>query len=320
MLSYFARLTNPEFAAGAAPSPVTADVDDEDLPIAALRGQVSSPPTAFVKDNPLKALAKKVWLLSQSSQSQSTLDQAASDIDQLVQLTNQYALVPQGIDSKSAKPENLVANTRARLAAKPGLLGGAKRARGKQSVLSIGIDGSDFDAGSSVSDAHSCVDFEHSGDEAGSIGLKRARFGAQSALEGEIEDVNRFLIDTRVEISLDGTREAQAEGRKGTAVLCTYNGGGVCPSSLRLLVPPSYPTASPSVWHDYSAPGFSLPFATAARENFSAAVRRLGGGAVSVGAMARCWDQSVREAVADVALSQGGGCFSNTVGVWMHCA
>jgi hypothetical protein len=288
----------------------------EDLPIA-LRSQVSS---EAPRDNPLRALAKKVWLLSQSSHSQSTLEQAASEIDHLMQLTNQYALVPLGTDSKSAKPENLVANTRARLAGKGG--GEAKRGRlgGKKAVVSVGLEGSEFDAGSSISDANSCVDFQHSGDEAGSEkGAKRARFGAQSALEGEIDDVNRFLIDTRVEITWEGTKDAEMEGKKGTAVLCTYNGGNVSLSPLRLLVPPSYPAVSPSVWHDYSAPNFSLPVAITARENFSATVRRQMA-PLSIGAMARCWDQSVREAVADLALSQGGGCFSNTVGVWMHCA
>lgn len=162
--------------------------------------------------------------------------------------------------------------------------------------------------------------------------IKRPRIEISQSLEEEINYINEQLIDTRVEVDVDGIDATAADGKEGVVVTCTYNAVSLNPSipfqsslfhmvpfsPLRLFIPAYYPECSPIVLVDESAPNFNHPFSRLAREEFYRAVRSFLP-LVKLADMVRAWDASARSAVIEAATLQGGGCFSSTFGLWEGC-
>eukprot|EP00850_Spirogloea_muscicola_P012694 SM000083S22741 [mRNA] locus=s83:211136:212706:+ [translate_table: standard] len=136
-------------------------------------------------------------------------------------------------------------------------------------------------------------------------------------LEREIRSANDMLVDTIVEIDEASTSEAALFGKDGCVLSLAYIGFKVLLSPLLVLVPQDYPASSPDIWDDPLVQYQSHHLAVAARGHFKRHVMAAPP-PLSIQAIATAWDDSVRCALLE-AVVPNGGCLATALGSWQSC-
>ncbi|KAJ7570704.1 hypothetical protein O6H91_01G132400 [Diphasiastrum complanatum] len=279
---------------------------------------------------PLDRILKMIDTMSTKA-----LSSSVREINSVISLSDKLAASAPGNGCRAAVGEDLAAVTKCRLQARSLMSqdGSYPSKRLKRSLDSIALSVISSD-GSVVNSLYAADDLS-STDVESTVTSKVRRFGVEvsPSLEEEIREINDHLIDTVVDISEDATEDAAADGREGVVVTLSYHGVSINPSiafrsqafhmavlsPVRLLIPPGYPDCLPVVLRLHLAPEYNHPVSSAARDKFARAIRCLPQ-PLMLGAMARAWDECARNAIAEAAASQGGGCFSSSIGVWESCS
>ncbi|KAJ4706729.1 Mediator of RNA polymerase II transcription subunit 15a [Melia azedarach] len=165
--------------------------------------------------------------------------------------------------------------------------------------------------------------------------IKRRRIEPSNTLLDEIKYINQRLLETVID--LDSTEDiAVFDHGEGTIVRCTYNAmafseefkklyaSQMSVRPLRLLVPASYPNASPVVLDTINLDSScenneSIDISEKTILRFSLSVRKLSE-PISLTKMAMTWDACARAVLWEYAQSVGGGCFISRYGKWEKCS
>ncbi|CAN4090225.1 unnamed protein product [Withania somnifera] len=283
-------------------------------------------------EQPLERLMKVVKNMSTKA-----LNSSVSDISSVVSMIDRIAGSAPGNGSRAAVGEDLVAMTKCRLQARnyftqDGTTGTKKMKRYTTSNV-VSSSGSLNDSFWQLS----CSEAPELESTATSD-VKRPRLEVNHALVEEIQNINRQLIDTVVEISDEGDPSALAaatEGGEGTTVKCSFTAVALSPSlkalyasaqmspiqPLRLLVPVNYPSCSPILLDKFPVE-ISKEYedlSMKAKSRFSVSLRSLSQ-PMSLKDIARTWDVCARAVISDYAQQSGGGTFSSKYGPWENCS
>lgn len=287
-----------------------------------------------VTEQPLERLLKVV-----KSMSPKALSASVSDIGSVVSMVDRVAGSAPGNGSRAAVGEDLVAMTKCRLQSRNFVTQdgntGARKMRRYTSAMPLNV----VSSAGSVNDS-----FKHlTGSEASDLEstatstIKRPRIEANHVLLDEIREINQRLIDTVVDISdedVDPTAVAAAaacEGSEGTIVKCCFIAVALSPNlksqyasaqmspiqPLRLLVPSNYPNSSPILLDKFPIEVSKEyeDLSVKAKSRFSISLRNLSQ-PMSLGEIARIWDDCARAVISEYAQQSGGGSFSSKYGTW----
>ncbi|KAL7598491.1 hypothetical protein Lser_V15G22605 [Lactuca serriola] len=158
------------------------------------------------------------------------------------------------------------------------------------------------------------------------VAVKRPRIETNHSLLDEIKEINRGLIDTAVDISVEDV--------DGTVVKCSFNAvalGSNLKSQyasaqmspiqpLRLLVPANYPNCSPILLDKFpiEISNEYEDLSVKAKSRFSMSLRSLSQ-PMSLKEIARTWDICARAVISEYAQQTGGGTVSSKYGTWENC-
>ncbi|KAF3673834.1 Mediator of RNA polymerase II transcription subunit 15a [Capsicum annuum] len=283
-------------------------------------------------EQPLERLMKVVKNMSAKA-----LDSSVSDISSVVSMIDRIAGSAPGNGSRAAVGEDLVAMTKCRLQARnyftqDGPTGTKKMKRYTTSNV-VSSSGSLNDRFWQLN----CSEAPELESTATSD-VKRPRLEVNHALVEEIQDINRKLIDTVVEICDEGVdpsaQTAATEGGEGTTVKCSFTAVALSPNlkalyasaqmspiqPLRLLVPINYPNCSPILLDKFPVEVSKEyeDLSMKAKSRFSVSLRSLSE-PMSLKDIARTWDACARAVISDYSQLSGGGTFSSKYGSWEDC-
>lgn len=307
--------------------------------LAEFTSQEGNPPNSSAmlrtsaSERPLERLIKAIQSVSPKA-----LSSAVSDITSVVSMIDRIAGSAPGNGSRAAVGEDLVAMTKCRMQARNFISqdGGAAVKKMKRHTSAMPLN--NVSSPGSVNDNFMRFNsFDSSEMEAtASSSFKRQKTEVNHALQEEIREINRRLIDTVVSICDEDSDSvaAASEGGEGIIVKCSYTAVALSPSlkahfasmhlspiaPLRLLVPANYPNSSPLLL-DKLQPEPSKEFEdlhTKAKSRFSLSLRSLSQ-PMSLGEMAGTWDTCARKVIIEYAQHMGGGSFSSTYGTWENC-
>ncbi|KAK4373504.1 hypothetical protein RND71_008888 [Anisodus tanguticus] len=284
-------------------------------------------------EQPLERLMTAVKNMSTKA-----LNSSVSDISSVVSMIDRIAGSAPGNGSRAAVGEDLVAMTKCRLQARnyftqDGPTGTKKMKRYTTSNV--------VSSNGSVNDSFwqlNCSEASELESTATSNG-KRPRPEVNHALVEEIQNINRQLIDTVLEISDEGVDPsalaAATEGGEGTTVKCSFTTVSLSPSlkaqyasaqmspiqPLRLLVPVNYPNCSPILLDKFPVEVSKEyeDLSMKAKSRFSVSLRSLSQ-PMSLKDIARTWDVCARAIICEYAQQSGGGTFSSMYGSWENCS
>lgn len=284
-------------------------------------------------EQPLERLMKVVKNMSAKA-----LNSSVSDISSVVSMIDRIAGSAPGNGSRAAVGEDLVAMTKCRLQARnyftqDGPTGTKKMKRYTTSNV-VSSSGSLNDSFWQLS----CSEAPELESTATSD-VKRPRLEINHALVEEIQNINRQLIDTVVEINDKGVDPsalaAATEGGEGTTVKCSFTAVALSPSlkalyasaqmspiqPLRLLIPVNYPSCSPILLDKFPVEVSKEyeDLSMKAKSRFSVSLRSLSQ-PMSLIDIARTWDVCARAVISDYAQQSGGGTFSSKYGSWENCS
>ncbi|XP_011087375.1 mediator of RNA polymerase II transcription subunit 15a isoform X2 [Sesamum indicum] len=287
-----------------------------------------------VVEQPLERLIKVV-----KSMSPKALSASVSDISSVVSMVDRIAGSAPGNGSRAAVGEDLVAMTKCRLQARNFVTqdgsSGTKKMRRYTSAMPSNVVSSTGSVNDSLRHLNGN---ESDGESTGASSVKRPRIEANHALEEELREINQRLIDTVVYISEDDVDPtavaAAAEGGEGTIVKCSFSAVALSPNlksqyasaqmspiqPLRLLIPSNYPNCSPILLDKFPVEVSKEyeDLSIKAKSKFSISLRALAQ-PMSLGEIARTWDNCARAVISEYAEQSGGGNFSSKYGTWENC-
>ncbi|AES86535.1 putative coactivator CBP, KIX domain-containing protein [Medicago truncatula] len=318
---------------GISASPLLAEFSGPDGTFCNALGAPSGKSTA---DHPIDRLIRAV-----QSMSTETLTAAVSDISSVVSMSDRISGSAPGNGSRAAVGEDLVSMTNCRLQARSFITQDGGTTNGIRKFKRH-IRGKTLDVGSSAGSMNDNLK-QLSASEASqqestaTSNVKKPKAEVNHALLEELQQINRRLIDTIVDIStedVDSTAAAAAaaEWVHGTIVKCSFIPVSLSPSlksqyvslqspiqPLRLLVPPNYPNCSPIFIDKFpveSRKG-NEDLSEKAKVKFSMSLRNLSQ-PMSLKDIAMTWDASVRGVISEYAQQFGGGTFSAKYGDWQE--
>ncbi|CAN6468874.1 unnamed protein product [Victoria cruziana] len=313
---------------GLSPSPLLAEFTTQDgnLGGAAALGPSSKSST---NERPFDRLIKAVSCVSSKA-----FTSSINDITAVMNLTDQMVGSAPGNGARTAVGEDLAATTRCRvqarnLVAQDGNAASRKMKR-NTSAMPLNVVSS---AGSMNNSLHLLTGVESSElQSTATSGVKKQKTEVNQILLDEIKDINEKLIDTIIDVSDEDSdlSSATVEG-KGIVIKCSYNAVALSQNMksqyalaqispilpLKLLIPSNYPKTSPILLDiqpvDVSVEGDDL--SAKAQAKFNLSVRGLQQ-PMSLGEMARTWDDCARKVMEEYAQQTGGGSFSSRYGAW----
>ncbi|XP_062012017.1 mediator of RNA polymerase II transcription subunit 15a isoform X2 [Rosa rugosa] len=287
-----------------------------------------------VTEQPLERLIKAVKSISPKA-----LSASVSDIGSVVSMIDRIAGSAPGNGSRAAVGEDLVAMTKCRLQARnfithDGTTNGTRKMRRYTSAMPLNV----VSSGGSMNDSFKQLTCSETSDleSTATSRIKRPRIEANHALMEEIREINRRLIDTVVDISDEDVdpSAAAAEGGEGTIVKCSFDAVALSPNlksqyasaqmspiqPLRLLVPTNYPNCSPILLDKFPVEVSKEyeDLSVKAKSRFSISLRSISQ-PMSLGEIARAWDNCARTVISEHAQRSGGGSFSSKYGTWENC-
>jgi PAX-interacting protein 1 len=200
---------------------------------------------------------------------------AVNDMNAVISCSDRLAASGPGNGSRAAVGDDLAALTQSRLQARAVIqasspdssnLSSAKRRRRHMDSMAVSTISRDGTLLNSL--LHRPFDAAQLRTNNMVSHIKNPRIEVTTSLEEEITEVNSRLIDTVVEVSAEGTEDAAAAGLEGVVVACYFKGDAVSPNvsflqtqeysmvqmaPLFLIVPPTYPESSPTVWPDQTS-------------------------------------------------------------------
>ncbi|XWS20489.1 hypothetical protein CRYUN_Cryun31cG0105300 [Craigia yunnanensis] len=318
---------------GISASPLLAEFTGADGTHANALKTVSS--KSNITEQPLERLMKAV-----KSMSPIALGASISDIGSVVSMTDRIAGSAPGNGSRAAVGEDLVAMTKCRLQARNFItqdgMSSAKKMRRYTSAVPLNVASSAV----SINDSFRQLTGSETSDleSTATSSVKKPRIEANHALLEEIREINRRLIDTVVDISDEdvdpGAAAASSEGGEGTIVKCFFSAVALSSNlksqymsaqmspiqPLRLLVPTNYPHCSPILLDKFPVEVSKEyeDLSVKAKSRFSISLRTLSQ-PMSLGEIARTWDDCARAIISEHAQQSGGGSFSSKYGTWENC-
>jgi PAX-interacting protein 1 len=314
-----------DFSPGAMQTGGTQEVLQSFSPATSLLDKSSS------TEPPLERLIKKVDTIPPAN-----LAAAVNEMNAMINCSDRLSASGPGTGSRAVVGEDLAALTQARLqarafqaqASQDNSGGNAKRRRRNVDSMALSTISRD---GIHLNSLHRPFDPMHPLRSNVVSLIKSPYIKVAASLEDEITEVNSRLIDTVVEVNAEYTQELAAGGSEGVVVACSYKGNAVSPNvsfvqtkeystvqmgPLFLMVPPTYPQNSPTILADQTANHANSRIAGKTWEHFKRESRLLR--PVSLGTMAKCWDECARNALNEAAQYQGGGNFNTSIGNWEH--
>lgn len=284
-------------------------------------------------EEPLQRLIELV-----KSMSDEALSASINDIESVVNLTDGTAGSLSGNGAGAAIGEDVSATTKVCLEARDfgnqdGTIGKMKVNRcittAPLRILSGGIsDRIKRFTDSETSDMELSVTFR----------MKKPKLEANHVLLEEIREINQRLVDTVVDLSDEDITEnaaiAATEGGEGTIVKCSFSTVVAYSNSkshqasakvmpilpLHLLVPTNYPSCSPMLLDrlPVDVSGQYEDLSEKAKLKLSTSLENILE-PISLGQIARTWDDCARAVICEYAQQSGGGSFSTTYGTWENC-
>ncbi|KAL7120166.1 hypothetical protein ACP275_02G106900 [Erythranthe tilingii] len=317
---------------GISASPLLAEFTSPDGPHGVASTIVSG--NSNVVEQPLERLIKVV-----KSMSRNALSASVSDIGSVVSMVDRIAGSAPGNGSRAAVGEDLVAMTKCRLQARNFFTQDAPSGTKKMRRYTSAMPPDVVSSTGSVNDSLRHLNGNESdGESTGASSIKRPRVQANHALEEELREINQRLIDTIVYISEDDVDPtavaAAAEGGEGTIVKCSFSAVALSPNlksqyasaqmspiqPLRLFIPNNYPNCSPVLLDKFPVEVSKEyeDISIKAKSRFSISLRTLAQ-PMSLGEIARTWDNCARTVISEYAQQSGGGTFSSKYGTWENC-
>ncbi|XP_058728872.1 mediator of RNA polymerase II transcription subunit 15a-like [Vicia villosa] len=271
------------------------------------------------------------------SMSTETLTAAVNDISSVVSMSDRIAGSAPGNGSRAAVGEDLVSMTNCRLQARNFITqdgtNGIRKIKRYTSARPLNVKSSAVSKNDSIKQLSASEASQQ--ESTATTNFKKPKAEATHALLEEIQQINRRLIDTVVEISdrdVDPTAAAvaAAEGTDGTVVKCSFIPVALSPSlkshyaslqypiqPLRLLVPPNYPNSSPIFLDKFPVESRNVneDLSEKAKSKFSMSLRNFSQ-PMSLKDIVKTWDVSARGVVSEYAQQFGGGTFSSKYGSW----
>ncbi|KAL5072432.1 hypothetical protein RYX36_011416 [Vicia faba] len=271
------------------------------------------------------------------SMSTETLTAAVNDISSVVSMSDRIAGSAPGNGSRAAVGEDLVSMTNCRLQARNFITqdgtNGIRKIKRYTTARPLNIKSSAVSKNDSIMQLSASEASQQ--ESTATTNFKKPKAEATHALLEEIQQINRRLIDTVVEISdrdVDPTAAAiaAAEGTEGTVVKCSFIPVALSPSlkshyaslqypiqPLRLLVPSNYPNSSPIFLDRFSVESRNgnEDLSEKAKSKFSMSLRNFSQ-PMSLKDIVKTWDVSARGVVSEYAQQFGGGTFSSKYGSW----
>ncbi|XP_050898526.1 mediator of RNA polymerase II transcription subunit 15a isoform X4 [Lathyrus oleraceus] len=316
---------------GISASPLLAEFSGPDCAYFNTLAATSGKSTA---EQPIDRLIRAV-----QSMSTETLTAAVNDISSVVSMSDRIAGSAPGNGSRAAVGEDLVSMTNCRLQARNFITqdgtNGIRKIKRYTSARPLNVKSSAVPVSKNDSITQLSASEASQQESTDTTDFKKPNAEAIHALLEEIQQINRRLIDTVVEISdrdVDPTAAAvaAAEGTEGTIVKCSFIPVALSPSlkshyaslqypiqPLRLLVPPNYPNSSPIFLDKFPVESCNgnEDLSEKAKSKFSMSLRNFSQ-PMSLKDIVKTWDVSARGVVSEYAQQFGGGTFSSKYGSW----
>ncbi|GJW83144.1 hypothetical protein Tco_0156289 [Tanacetum coccineum] len=235
-----------------------------------------------------------------------------------------------GNRSRDAVGEDLVAMTKCHFQARPLVtqdgISGVRKMKCFTSVMPLNF----VSPAGSVNDSFKKLSVDTSElDSIASFAIKRPRFESNHALVEVINEINRGLIDTVVNISKeDADPTAASDGGDGTVCKCSFSAVALGPylksqyasaqmspiQPLRLLIPENYPNFSLILLDNKEYEDLS----TNTKSRFSISLRSISQ-PMSLKEIAKTRDVCACAVISDHAQQSGGGTFSSKYGTCKNC-